>query len=652
MDQVEESNRMMAATDRKHKAEQASRELKIHDSRSPQPTTSARNCFSPLVVRTWFLVVLALMNVTFLALAIAILLSRTTQYSDLRQHDCSEYWYNITGLPSAGANTTNSNSTTQYTYSLGNLVYHCPWGYMCQQTSTCIPAPIAPPGPQWTNFDLLSSGQYFVGMYLTTLIAVIFKMIWAIVSGNLRLMEPYYKMAQPAGASASDTVCLNLGGTFALRQTLNGRHAELLVASIATAFVTLSVPVASEAITFRTSGDSNGDCKADANGQNCHPYLYVSRGFAGILAVIAIINTVLISILARRQRKRLSGLFINAHSIAGTAALMDHPTVSAKLRDIPPDARLEQVQLALEGSNWKLASWYNPEGYGFVVDNVLITRPDMGEKAIRPAAPQINGSLVRSDVDQSGIARSAIRPRSNWARMLRIIGFFAVLAGVLTVVTYYRWTYVKDSQFEKFMDSQSTGLRFLWTTIALLISIAWQTIDCETRQQEPYQRLLHKPAAARDTILVTANTVPLTAFFANLRRRNFFPAFISLNAILSEVLTVVLGSVPYSSQTSYTGFKVSTYISQVILALMLIALVWLLLRPHHTLPRKPTNIAAVMMYLYGSSMVKIAQELSLTQPRRPFDHFNGLGSYSFQVRAGPDGKGRLVIDLDNGSYNA
>ena len=224
MDLAGESNRLMTATNWKHETGQASLEQGARfspsppasdeifrrysadqdlDNRSPQPSTSARNCFSPLVVRTWFLVVLALINVTFLALAIATLLSRTTtQYSDLGQHDCSEDFYNITGLPSAIANTTDSNSTTQYTYFIGNLVHPCPSGYTCQQTSTCIPRPTAPPAIHWTNFDLLPNGQYFVGVYLTTLIAVIFKMIWAIVSGNLRLMEQYYKMAQPAGASA------------------------------------------------------------------------------------------------------------------------------------------------------------------------------------------------------------------------------------------------------------------------------------------------------------------------------------------------------------------------------------------------------------------------------------------------------------------
>lgn len=45
------------------------------------------------------------------------------------------------------------------------------------------------------------------------------------------------------------------------------------------------------------------------------------------------------------------------------------------------------------------------------------------------------------------------------------------------MVTYYLWTSNMSSGFEKFIDSQSFGTRFLWTTIGVLIAICWKRLD-------------------------------------------------------------------------------------------------------------------------------------------------------------------------------
>jgi hypothetical protein len=46
--------------------------------------------------------------------------------------------------------------------------------------------------------------SYFAAWYLPTMIAVAFRILWTIVYNNARLMEPFYRLASPAGVAGKD----------------------------------------------------------------------------------------------------------------------------------------------------------------------------------------------------------------------------------------------------------------------------------------------------------------------------------------------------------------------------------------------------------------------------------------------------------------
>ncbi|KIX03101.1 uncharacterized protein Z518_06651 [Rhinocladiella mackenziei CBS 650.93] len=208
-----------------------------------------------------------------------------------------------------------------------------------------------------------------------------------------------------------------------------------------------------------------------------------------------------------------------------------------------------------------------------------------------------------------------------------------------------------DSGFERFMDSQSTGLRFLWAVIGLLVSQGWSAIEHEARLEEPHQRLMRGPTPAKDSIFINTSSIPLTALGANLYRRHYFLACLSLNALLAEVVTVTLAAVPYSSATSYRGFTTSVYLSQAILGVMLLSLFWVLFRPHRTIPRSPKSTAVVMTYLQGSSLIKDFQGLVLTEQNGHIDSEWMSAMCSMQTRIDATGTSRMIIDTIPGNIS-
>src|SRR5204862_6508296 len=86
--------------------------------------------------------------------------------------------------------------------------------------------------------------------------------------------------------------------------------------------------------------------------------------------------------------------------------------------------------------------------------------------------------------------------------------------------------------------------------------------------------------------------------------------WIAFNALLSEVLVVMLAGVPFNSSQTWTAFLVSAYSTMTILGLMVVALLalfWWRRKPE--LPRMPNTVAAVLSYLCASEMLEDFKEL-------------------------------------------
>jgi fluoride exporter len=117
---------------------------------------------------------------------------------------------------------------------------------------------------------------------------------------------------------------------------------------------------------------------------------------------------------------------------------------------------------------------------------------------------------------------------------------------------------------------------------------------------EPYRRLLLGGATAEDSILVPVWMSSFSAIIPSIRRRHFLVANICFISVLSEFLPIVLANIAFSPAMTEEAYFVCTYLAMSILGLMLISITILIFRPRHhlrPLPRKPTTLASVLLYI-------------------------------------------------------
>jgi hypothetical protein len=189
--------------------------------------------------------------------------------------------------------------------------------------------PIAPPPSVFSNFSKWAPSQYFSGAYLTTLLAVLYSAYWDIISMRLKEMEPFFRLAQPGGAEAKESLLLSYtGGSLpgVLVQGLGNRHLGIVVASVVSLILTISVPFASEVLYIATSGT----CTSNGDGNQCNPYFTVRIGVARFEEVV--IGLVFLMAVWFALTRRQSGVFSEPTSIAGLEVLLQEPELVKTLQ--------------------------------------------------------------------------------------------------------------------------------------------------------------------------------------------------------------------------------------------------------------------------------------------------------------------------------
>lgn len=174
---------------------------------------------------------------------------------------------------------------------------------------------------------------------------------------------------------------------------------------------------------------------------------------------------------------------------------------------------------------------------------------------------------------------------------------------------------------------------------------------------EPYRQLLHGNAKASDSILLAPCSNPFTGVFHSLAHGHFFNSYISFIAILCEPLIVALANIPFKPGTAFKAYMVCTWMTAVILFMMLIGMIWLLSR--RTTPGvmgRPDSIACVMLSLCGSHMLgDFAGMATMDKHQRDQMVIDRDRRYAMGCLVGVDGVERegvdesLFIDHQDGS---
>ena len=169
----------------------------------------------------------------------------------------------------------------------------------------------------------------------------------------------------------------------------------------------------------------------------------------------------------------------------------------------------------------------------------------------------------------------------------------------------------------------------------------------EIRALEPYRQLLHGAAPASDSILLAPHSNPYTGLFYSVRNGHLFNAYISLVAILCEVLIVALSNIPFKAGLAFITYRVCTYITIGILGLMLIGIIWMLCRKKTPglMASRPDTLAGLMLKICGSHMLQDFEGMSTLHQEERDEKVNGWGKmYSMGSLVGVDKVERRGID--------
>ena len=163
-----------------------------------------------------------------------------------------------------------------------------------------------------------------------------------------------------------------------------------------------------------------------------------------------------------------TGIFAEASSIAGLATLFHHPDVVDDLRQAggASTPSMPLLERYLGKGRYRLDFYNDEDGlekYGFIPESC---------KEQSAYLPQRIGQMSPLQVDSQVIEENV---KFRRAHIAGAVGLICLLLGLLAVIIYYKLTYT-NSSFERFMDSEAFGVKFLFTAVGVLIKLYWSSI--------------------------------------------------------------------------------------------------------------------------------------------------------------------------------
>ncbi|KAK0106260.1 hypothetical protein ONS96_003901 [Cadophora gregata f. sp. sojae] len=480
-----------------------------------------------------------------------------------------------------------------------------------------------------------SKRDYILGAFVPTIIAVLFSIPWGIVDTAAKEMEPFVRLASEDGAPARFSLCLDYPGDLLIVspfKSLWRRHWIIFLTSMMSLGSLLLAPLASETVFISLQGT----CNAETAGELCIPTLSVyppaARVLQGLLALLAIF-LLLVIIFARR---RSTGVYANPLSLAAVATIFHHPRLVDVFQNIPSTLQEKELNMFLNGHSYEMGYYQHNQGTAY---GVLVDPKEEGEP---PGYTYINLNDGMSPRPQS--AGNQARKMKRAAQVL----FFALALGALAaVVLWYRFA-ASDNAIFRFMESQSFGVRFLFTAFGVLIRLFWDYARTAIHKHEPYYNL-NKGAPAASTVLLTPSPNPIPGMFRALRRLAFFQFIIDLSTVLCDPLTVSLGNVPFSSGMTYETFIICVWICISILGFMLLTLLVVLVRIGRFggEVKVPNTLGGKMKLLAGSHMVERFRDLGDMDTETRDDLVKRWGcKYRIGTVPGIDGIRREGVDFE------
>ncbi|KAK1767228.1 hypothetical protein QBC33DRAFT_619924 [Phialemonium atrogriseum] len=457
----------------------------------------------------------------------------------------------------------------------------------------------------------LTAGDYFIGTFLPTFLAVMLVIPLRTIDLNAKLYQPFNALASsPRGAPGPESMTLQYTGLAGLltplATLLHGRPVPFIT-TLAVACASLAVPLAAEAVGLKM----HGHCR-EASAEHCAAALGVSPAAAtalvAVLACVALLMVVLVVLLLRWP----TGVASNPWTVAGMAALVRNPDVAAGLFRRRDDAGLRR---AVADRRYGIGYFEGRDGgeeYGIVLldesGRGLAAESgrddDEEEEVVVVWPPQTEGATAVA-VGKNGRGRRRRREKELPFMTLRYpwrIAFLLYIVGLLVLILYYHLTLRNlNSDFNRFMYSHSFGVRFLFAILGVIVTSCWQAFFIAVTTMAPYQLLAtHSDSPPQQALHLPRPTNPISAITSStlrlLRHRHhrpqLFPLATATAALLAEFLPALLSNVPYSPSQTLRSHDACAALSAATLVCLAWCLVASLLPPRvggQRWPRMPVD---------------------------------------------------------------
>ena len=320
--------------------------------------------------------------------------------------------------------------------------------------------------------------EYIIGAFVPTILAVAYSIPWHLLASAIQEIEPFYQLQRSEGVTAQNSIALDYRASINVIATFSAitkGHFLVWWSGLISLLVLVLAPIASQTVFIAF----NGSCTATSGRQACSPELSVypvaARVLQGILTFIAVLTIALAAAIKRGK----SGLYANPLSIAGLATLFQNDHVVESFRRLNPYCpSSKMIRTSLQGHRFRMTSYVDNDGsssYGLVM-----CYED-------PATVQTNyqtsfrggkkyASVAVDAVDEHMPIRRQRTVSDFFIHPVAIVAFALFVAGLQALIIYYNNT-SDDTAFERFMDSQSFGVGFLFTALGVMLKLYWCLLD-------------------------------------------------------------------------------------------------------------------------------------------------------------------------------
>lgn len=325
----------------------------------------------------------------------------------------------------------------------------------------------------------ITNGEYFIGLILPTLFATVLGIPARVLDYNAKLYQPFHALATARdGATASQSLLFQTKGPWSTMKSFGSPGDGQSLISLTGILVLLSallVPLSTEAVRIITQGESCS--QGQGNAHNCAITLGVfpipAQIAVALLATMAFM-TIVIAVLLRGWKTGVSAKSWSMSAMSDLASNQSLPPLFAQLHERRGIIDSGEVSDVLSKSRYILSSWQEGKttAYGIVVLDGSVSS-ETGSLSEVPEEPK-----------QRPVPHGAVRNRKTmptfWLTVIGRLVAMLVMVGVLILIAIYPHYRNTGTGFTRFMDSESMGVRILFSSIGIIITIFWTSyFQCE-----------------------------------------------------------------------------------------------------------------------------------------------------------------------------